>query len=183
MRSEKDKYNHYMKRTMEHIHRVHNNMLKIVTDFREDLELSDEDCRKLMYQVLNHDRSKFNEVQFGPYIELTEYYYQRKNLKNSEYEYPTADIKGAVEEAIQDHYAQENHHPEGRCNGFSHLECLEIICDLQAMAQEFNEGTCENYFENVWRLDHIKTFQPDDWEYVTSMAYMRRAIACFKREL
>ena len=180
-----EKLNRYFKRTMEHIHRVHNNMVYLVTECADTLKLNQEDCRQCIWNVINHDRSKFNETQFLPYIELTEYYHQRKTLRNKKYEYPTEEIKKAVDEAVQDHYARENHHPEKYKNNnhsFTKLECIEIICDLQAMAQEFKEGSCRKFFEEIWRPKHTN-FQTDDCIYWESLALMRIVIKCFERNI
>ena len=117
----KESYTLYINRTVEHIHRVHKNMAYLVTECRDfsfshmgslfDLG-NNEQCRELMHQVFKHDRSKFSSKQFIPYIHLTEYYHQRKMLGNSEYEYPTKKIREFVEDAVNDHYFVENHHPE-----------------------------------------------------------------------
>jgi len=175
----------YFRRTMQHIHRVHINMLYLVTECSENLKLNQEDCRQCMWNVINHDRSKFSEKQFIPYVELTEYYHQRKVLKNKNYKYPTKEIEKAVDEAVQDHYVKENHHPEKYANNyhtFTKLECIEIICDLQAMAQEFNEGSCRKYFEKIWRPKHTN-FQTDDCIYWESVELMKNVITCFERTI
>jgi hypothetical protein len=140
----------YFKRTVEHIHRVQMNMLTVVTKFDRELSLSDEQRRILMYRVMIHDQSKFSDIQTGPYIELTEYHNQRKVLGNKDYDYPTPEIKNKVEVAVRHHYQCENHHPErmkGLVMKMDSLEVIEVVCDLQAMAQEFNEGSCAGYFE------------------------------------
>lgn len=133
-----------------------------------------------MFNVMKHDQSKFNEVQFLPYVELTEYYHQRKNLKNKEYEYPSPLIKTAVDAAVLDHYNQENHHVE-KGDFKSKLEVIEIVCDLQAMAQEFDEGTCRGYFENIWK----KKYQQKiicDYEYFSLVDTMNLVIKCFEKD-
>lgn len=75
-----EKYDRYITRTVEHIHRVQSNMVISVTDFKYSLLLTDEQFKTLMYNVMFHDRSKFSDTQFKPCIELTEYYHQRKSL-------------------------------------------------------------------------------------------------------
>lgn len=175
MSTESEKLNRYFKRTTEHIHRVQLNMLKVVTEFRQELALTDESCRELMHQVLIHDRSKFSIAQFRGYVEMTEFYYQRRNLGNIFYDYPTSELKAEAESAWINHYNVENHHPE-----WSPLQALECVCDLQAMAQEFNEGTCRKYFEEVWKKNQVKYFY-DDFNWLTITDLMDRAIRCFEK--
>lgn len=183
------KLNYYFKRTVEHIHRVQNNMLFLVTNAHEfkfnagpdSFEFNEDTKRELMFNVMKHDQSKFNLIQFKPYIELTEYYYQRKNLNNINYEYPSKDIKQAVDVAVQDHYFKENHHPE-RMKGqaekmpFTHL--VEVCCDLQAMAQEYDEGSCRGYFENVWVKKQSENFY-DDYDWEVTKEFMNQIINIF----
>ena len=54
-------------------------------------EMDRETCRQLMFNVMKHDQSKFGDIQFEPYVELTEYYHQRKALKNKNCEYLSAE--------------------------------------------------------------------------------------------
>lgn len=182
---EAQKLTRYFKRTTEHIHRVQNNMLKVVTDFREELELSDEDCRVLMHNVFNHDRSKFSIEQFRGYVEMTEFYHQRKNLGNSTYDYPTEEQKAAADIAWVNHYMTENHHPEkhgNQAHKWSMYQSFECVCDLMAMAQEFNEGTCRNYFEKVWKPKQAKHFY-DDFNWIEVITEMNVLIRCFEKDL
>lgn len=178
----REQLNRYFTRTVEHIHRVQKNMVTIVTVFREVLELSDDECQHLMWSVMNHDRSKFSKKQFWPYVELTEYYHQRKVLNNPTYDYSSPIIRDAVEEAVLDHYMVENHHPERLqpLQQMTKLELIEVVCDLQAMAQEFNEGSCRGYFENVWQKKQSKFFT-DDYYWESSKSLMLNVISCFEQ--
>lgn len=180
-----NKTERYFIRTVAHIHRVQNNMLKVVTKFADTLKLSEEDCRILMFNVMKHDQSKFSSIQFKPYVELTEFYHRRKVLNESDYSYPSVEIAQSVELAVQDHYEKENHHPErmlGKAEKMSTHEIIEIVCDLQAMAQEFNEGTCRNYYENVWKKKQAVHFY-DDFDWVLTTSIMDQVIKCFESEL
>jgi hypothetical protein len=177
--SEIEKITRYFTRTVEHIHRVQKNMLTVVVEFRFELGLSNEECRGLMFNVMKHDQSKFNEIQFIPYIELTEYYHQRKMLGNKDYEYPSSEVKKSVDLAVDNHYQEENHHME-KGDFKSKLEIIEIVCDLQAMAQEFNEGTCRGYFENVWKKKYQKEIV-DDYEYFSLVDSMDKVIKLFEK--
>lgn len=187
-----EKINRYFTRTVEHIHRVQKNMVYLVTECREyrflyageyKFNLDEETCRKLMHKVMMHDQSKFSEEQFLPYIELTEYYHQRKALGNKDYEYPPL-VAQEVEDAVDNHYRVENHHPE-RNKGLAKLmtfeELVETVCDLQAMAQEFNEGSCRGYFENVWVKKQSENFY-DDYDWEMTQGFMRQIIYLFERK-
>jgi hypothetical protein len=177
------KLSRYFNRTIEHIHRVQKNMLLLVTKYADQLELSEEQCRQAIENVLRHDASKFSVVQFRPYVELTEFYHQRRILKNEAYQYPPG-TQAEVDKAVQHHYENENHHPERFGNGigkYDKLEAIETACDLQAMAQEFNEGTCRKYFEEVWKPKQSKHFYDDfNWAEVTH--WMNLAIKCFEMD-
>lgn len=153
-------------------------MFYLITEHQKSLTLSDEDCRKLAEQVLKHDSSKFNRVQFEPYIELTEYYHQRKALGNKEYEYPSEEIKAQVDMAIHNHYACENHHAEryGDVSMLDDKELIEVCCDLQAMAQEFKEGSCRGYFEKIWGPKYELE------QYPFKYKFMDKVISCFEKK-
>lgn len=181
---EHNKLDYYINRTIEHIQRVQNNMVLLTTKYRKTLDLSQEDTRKLILIALRHDQSKFHQKQFIPYIELTEYYRQRKTLNNKDYKYPTEEIKQEVDQAVNHHYKVELHHPEGYVGDdiqlFTIFNALDTVCDLQAMAQEFNEGTCRNFYETVWKPKHRDKFEKLQWEGITSI--MDKAIQCFEKE-
>ena len=182
IRMSNEKLNYYFKRTTEHIHRVQNNMVKVVTEFRDQLSLTDEDCRGLMHNVMKHDMTKFSVEQFLPYVELTEYYRQRKNLNNPEYKYPSEEIERQVDAAVDHHYKNENHHPErfqGTIGKYDIYEAIETVCDLQAMAQEFNEDNCRMYFEKVWKPKQSRYFY-DDYNWVCTITHMDNVIKCFE---
>lgn len=174
------KHDNYFKRTFEHIHRVHINAVTLVTKYRGALDLTMEECRDFCYEVLNHDRSKFSIMQFDAYVELSHYYSQKRLGVN--YEYPPG-VKEQVDFAVENHYQRENHHPEmfrGTTWLWTKLQAFEAVCDLQAMAQEFNEGTCRKYFETVWVPKSSKFFANDNWNQVYD--WMNQAIVCFEKE-
>lgn len=181
-----DDYTRYITRTVDHIHRVQKNMVVVTTEFREKLKLTREECRFLMFQVMNHDRSKFDTIQFIPYIELTKFHHERKVLGNKDYKYPSEAIEYDAERAIEDHYCKENHHPE-RMNKRNHrcydnFDAIETVCDLQAMAEEFNEGTCRKFFEEVWKPKQKKNFRTEiNWE--ATIYTMDEVIKCFESKL
>jgi hypothetical protein len=159
-------------------------MALLCTKYAEQLGLNDEDIRILMFTVLRHDRSKFSYDQFYPYIELTEYFRQKKTLGNKEHRYESKAQEEMVNEAIQEHYRQENHHPEKLSleefgpSRWTITEALECACDLQAMAQEFKEGTFKHFFENVWIKKQGEHFTFKNFKEVTD--WMKQALLCFE---
>ena len=168
---------YYFERTLKHIHRVQQNMCTLITKYHKDLNLRPGDGRLLMWNVMNHDRSKFSRKQFGPYIELSEYYRIKKG-ENPEHTYPSKEIEKAVEEAVIDHYEQENHHAESNAYNADYMSCfdlIEVCCDLQAMAQEFNEGSCRKFWKEKWLPKYNASKD--------SVAIMDRVITCFEKEL
>jgi len=188
-----DKIDRYFTRTLEHIQRVQNNTLYLVINHKgfsfsaanEKFVLDEETCRELMYNVTKHDQSKFSTIQFKPYIESTEYYHQRNNLNNKDYDYPNSQVKFDVDMAVANHYNMENHHPEkykGLAKKMSFVELVETVCDLQAMAQEFNEGSCRGYFENVWKKKQSENFY-DDWDWEVVKEFMNQIINLFEKDI
>ena len=183
------KANYYFKRTVEHIHKVQNNALILVTKYADKLQLTKEDCRGLMWNVFKHDQSKFSIEQFEPYIELTEFYFQRKTMGCKDYKYPKG-VETQVDKAVDNHYRTENHHPERFINPkggllwgkYSQLESIETVCDLQAMAQEFNEGSCLKFWEEKWLPKHMHLI-PCDWNWEEVQVWMKQAINCFEQEI
>lgn len=179
-----NKFDRYITRTVEHIHRVQNNMVTIITKYRGRLGLTEEQCRECMHNVMKHDRSKFSTEQFHSYIELTEYYHQRKKLFNKDYQYPSG-VEQKVDKAVENHYDAENHHPErfkDCCGKFDICETIETVCDLQAMAQEFREGSCRGYWEKIWIKKHYKFFH-DDWNWECVRVWMDETIQCFEEDI
>lgn len=167
----------YFERTIKHIHRVQDNMFTLILKHYEELNLRAGDCRILAYNVLNHDRSKFSRKQFGAYIELNDYY-RIKRSTNPNHQYPSEDIKKAVSVAVSDHYEQENHHAESNAFNADYMSCfdlIEVCCDLQAMAQEFNEGSCRGFWEEKW----IPKYKVNE----QSISLMDRVISCFEKDL
>jgi len=151
-------------------------MLYLVTNHLNPLELSMDDATNLMHNVMNHDRSKFSINQFKPYVEITEYHYQK--AQGTEHKY-TDDIQKIVDKAINEHYLVENHHPQRLENSLSTMnkyELIEVICDLQAMANEFNKDSCRDYFIQTWVVKHKKYFK----DFNTVYMFMIKVIECFE---
>ena len=169
---EKEKY--YFTRTLEHIHRVHNNMLYLITECHKELDLTTDHRRMLMAQVLPHDISKFNSKQFQPYIDFS--WSKKTGTK--------LDVKTQTKFDIawKDHYTIENHHPEKDDNDTVYVpHIIEIACDLQAMSQEFGEGTYKKYLEETWLNENKQYFLEDDFIYVTNQLYF--ILSLFEKQL
>jgi hypothetical protein len=188
MSTKKEKFNRYLDRTLEHIHRVQKNMFFVVKnlknivffgdnnpcDYPEYFNFDQSTCERLLYNVMCHDQSKFGSSQFEPYIEITEFYYQKNN--GSVYIYPSEYTSKVIDRAIEDHYESENHHFHEKQNYLKKslvLDSVEVVCDLQAMSQELNEDSCRKYFEEKWCPDHKNLFHPNDFErLVKFMSYI-----------
>lgn len=163
-------------RTLGHIHRVQRNALALIKDFDEvDLETK----RLLMTNVLVHDRTKFSITQFEPYIELTESYHQKRVLGNMGYKYDNSHARLQVDNAIQNHYLSENHHPDRWPNQVelaksgNHFErskatLMEVVCDLQAMEQEItgDRASCWHYFQTKWLPKHNEKLIQSDVDFM-----------------
>lgn len=181
-----EKHEHYFRRTVEHIHRVQKNALTLVNnfEFRKAVDFNDEDCRELMHRVMAHDRSKFSPEQFDGYVELTEYFRQRKTLGHPGYEYPEG-ARELADMAWEDHLKVENHHPErvkhDSLQKWDVYQAIECACDLQAMAQEYNEGSGRGFYEKVWKPKQTKlnSFY-DDFNWLVVTTTMERAFDCFE---
>ena len=89
-----EKYTYFLQRTKKHITLAQEAVVQLVDKFPE--------YTKLLDIVLEHDKSKFEEPEVGPYIEMT---WLRKT--NPKYK-PTPEII----EAITRHCNTEKHHPE-----------------------------------------------------------------------
>ena len=125
----------YMERTLRHIRRVQDYMLYLLKNHAEDLELDEDAQMQLLQNAMKHDLSKWRTVQFKPYCDK----YERK-LDNPE----------EFERAWWDHYTAEDHHYQGG-GWIGRLEAIETCCDIQAMADEFGEGSCFGYYDTKWR--------------------------------
>ena len=175
----------FAKRTIEHIHKVHNNMLYLVTNFGEDIyKMYNLSERELLHQVLHHDISKFNDVQYFAYAD-----YFNSGATGEEKERYKVDF----EIAWENHKHNENHHFEGQ-RYMRPNQIIEMVCDWQAMSQEFEEGSCRKYYEEKWRPQYFEYFENykgsltfkgnwvDDFEYAKFEQIVLQCIAWFETE-
>jgi len=156
---------YYFQRTFDHIKRVQKSALYLILNHTEDLGLDVEDCRQLFKNVLHHDSSKFQMQQFRAYIDFSWCKKTNTDLTDGQ--------QYNFDKAWKNHYTVENHHPERfveDCGQMSKIEIIEMACDLQAMAEELEEGNFLNYFNDVWRERQSKNFSDDfDWEQTKNL--------------
>jgi hypothetical protein len=170
----------YAERTLRHIRRVQNHMLYLIAHCSDELELSNDEKWQLFQNAIKHDMSKWSVEQFQPYVDK----FNRK-LNNED----------AFEAAWRNHYMAENHHyKSGRW--IDKLQVIEIVCDLQSMADEFNEGSCFHFWDTKWRPDFHKWLNSDqgretdvyrqmadDYKWhVDLVGRMQQVIKCLNRE-
>lgn len=133
-------YNHFEKRTREHIDRVNKNA-RIISDF---LNIYDSafNTEFFLSNVKNHDSSKFYSYIYPGYVWINAFY----NLKM---EYPSENIKKLAEYSSKKHYTLENHHPEHHISptNMNIYNLSEMVCDWHAMSQEYGTSTKE-WFHN-----------------------------------
>lgn len=165
---------YYFDRTVAHIRRVQDNAFYLINNHADKLHLKTDDCRRLAYNIMRHDASKFSEEQFGAYVIFS---WKKKNKEDLSYH-----EQCSFEKAWDHHYRTENHHPE-RLRGIAevllYVEMIEIVCDLQAMSQEFGQSSCREYFENTWCPKQEANFY-DLYQWELTKNYMRRAITCLE---
>lgn len=172
----KTKYNHYVSRTMAHIRNVQIYAAFIVVHCSGELKLSIDECAKLMYNVARHDATKFSKEQFDAYADFT--WHKKTGVPL------TDNQQKAFELAWQNHYQNETHHPErlkGNAIKMSNVEVIEIVCDLQSMADEFGEGSCRSYYENIWLKNQSKNFYDDYNWFEQIQRLMDKTISCLER--
>jgi hypothetical protein len=143
-------YDFFMKRTNAHIKRVSDNIHRI-------MKLDRFDNVELAKRAVLHDRIKFMDEEFEPYVYGTEMYRCRNN--NLPFEYPEG-MKDKFDEASHHHVINSPHHPEyhnpskakinkddrdkssGAFDASKMDICsiIEMVCDWKAMAEERNEN-------------------------------------------
>ena len=170
----------YCTRTLKHIHRVHFNMLQIITHGENLLKRLNVDSRELMHQVMHHDISKFNDVQFFAYADFF-----------NGTQPPCKSTKAEFNFAWENHKHNENHHFEGQ-RYMRPKNIIEMVCDWQAMSQEFGEGSCRKYYEDKWYPNYLEYFKKskfsqsyagnysDDYEFALLNQTIKNCIDIFE---
>ena len=97
-----DMIRYFSVRTNYHIGEVLNNWRYLLNSEFKDICLQHPD-------IMNHDKSKFSEPEYTPYIYIGWYY--KKKGEGVEYEYPE-DMKQQVIDASTHHVLNNPHHPE-----------------------------------------------------------------------
>jgi hypothetical protein len=167
----------YIKRTLKHIRRVQDHMLFLIEYKSKELELTPNEQYQLFQNAMNHDATKWNGLQFNEYVK-----HFIKAIDNPRFQL-----------AWKDHYTKENHHyQDGQV--FNKLEMIEVVCDLQSMADEFGEGSCLVYFQNKWVKEwsqwgndnqgtNLSLCLADDHFYFTSKFFMEKVIELLKENI
>lgn len=140
----------FQERTLNHIFRVQKYANRLATEFEELEPLSN--------IIKIHDRSKFVEPEYAPYVYIT---WSKKCQRDGvEYEVPE-DIKNKMHEVTVFHVLNNKHHPEywdgnptdiiNKTNRDKPAERIvdgtrmpivylaEMVADWSAMSEEFNE--------------------------------------------
>ena len=159
----------YYLRTQKHIMRVQMNGLFLLEKHSEELEMDEDDQRQFLINLMKHDQTKFSPTQrLGYYL-----YFNAKPQERHAHQ-------TGFDQAWENHYTRENHHPKGfpagRCR--DKIVAYEITCDLQAMADEFEEGSCRNYYEGKWKEENSKYVTPDDC--IMLQVWIEKCISCFE---
>ena len=96
-----DMYNFFKQRT--------NNHIKLVQKYAEMIESEFPELDGVYRQTIQHDKSKFEEPEYEPYVHITHSYRMKKDGKT--YEVPE-DIKDDMSLATEHHVKHNRHHPE-----------------------------------------------------------------------
>lgn len=124
----------YEKRTKGHIDRVKKNLKKYMGAMKTGYNISE-----LSKRVSIHDKSKYSDEEYIPYIWLT---WQKKEEKEGRQFDVHIDVKKIVDKAWEHHKSTNSHHPEYHSNSknIGNEDIIEMVCDWAAMSQEFNNS-------------------------------------------
>lgn len=99
-------------------------------------------AKKLFIHAFTHDLSKLNLKEFIPYAK--NFYGKDKNLK----------VKDDFENAWENHYKSNKHHPEHWIGKDMPMEYIrQMVCDLKAMDRKFGGTSQEYYLKNYYKWD------------------------------
>jgi len=121
---------YYHKRTGDHIRKV-DIYCNILADSFDGLE-------ELRQRGKDHDKSKFGDVEYYPYIWLTDFYRNKNAGMNKEL---PDEVQKLTDIAIKHHYKSNRHHPEfhNDINEMSIVDLAEMVADWSSMAEEHCE--------------------------------------------
>jgi len=128
----------YLERTQKHIDRVRKNCNKLAKNIN---------MPELIDRGTIHDQSKYESVEYIPYVWMSWYYKEKDNG----FKYPDKDIEKSTQEAWKHHERVNSHHPgyHDKPIDMSDIDLAEMVCDLTAMSQEFGGATKEYFDKNV----------------------------------
>ena len=140
----------YKERTDGHVNRVKDNMVNYILKSR----ITGPEAAELKKRGEDHDKSKYLEPEYTPYLWLTEYHRQ-KNVEGKKFKYPPG-IKVEVDAAVKHHLKNNRHHPafHKSPSDMSKSDIIEMVCDWAAMSQELAK---ENWKVDLkkWADDHV----------------------------
>jgi phosphoribosyl-AMP cyclohydrolase len=122
-----------IKRTKAHIHRVSSHMDILSHHYPEKEEIK--------IRGLNHDKSKWSEEEFLPYVWET--HKNRCLAQGIPFQYPEG-VEQLIHKAKQHHISRNRHHLEyhGSSDEITNIDIIEIVCDWTAVAEELNKDGC-----------------------------------------
>jgi len=145
------KEQYFVLRTMNHIHLVRKAAIEIVKAHPE--------FKELLVNVASHDKSKLEEPEYSPYIELTWNTYKNKEP----YKTPGTIDDEKQNQATLHHILNNSHHPEYwlenkedanidpkdrnkslkvvDASKMPPIAIAEMVADWQAMSEELQKGT------------------------------------------
>ena len=134
-------YEHFYKRTDNHIRMVQNNLYLWTLHKPEYFN-------DLNERAALHDESKFREPEKTPYIWRTWQSYCI--LNNLPFQYPK-DMEQQVRDAIFHHITHNRHHPEWHPDPdeMNEIDLIEMVCDWKVVGQEYGEKSPMGWADKV----------------------------------
>lgn len=153
----RQKVDYFMLRTQGHI-----SLVKKYGERIKVLRLKEIDYTIFNKEMDNHDRSKFDDEEYAPYIELS--WKHKVKRENPDMVYELKDVDSdAITKAIVHHYLNNPHHPEYWYPDYSitvykskrridvsqmpltHVACM--VADMCAMSEELG-GSPKSFFDS-----------------------------------
>lgn len=134
-------YEHFYKRTDNHIRMVQNNLYLWTLHKPEYFN-------DLNERAALHDESKFREPEKTPYVWRTWQSYCI--LNNLPFQYPK-DMEQQVRDAIFHHITHNRHHPEWHPDPdeMNEIDLIEMVCDWKVVGQEYGEKSPMGWADKV----------------------------------
>lgn len=99
----------------------------------------------LAFRVVSHDKSKWSEEEWPAFEAATP---QLASLTYGSEEYKQA--LASIKPALDNHYAENSHHPEhfgNGINGMQLLDLVEMLCDWKAATERHDDGDIRRSLE------------------------------------